>query len=130
LKIAPFSIYIFNGFSVLFRLIPSSCEISASRQKWKKIWCASRTHVNFPHIANKQFFTFHIFFIKIQSELLEILKKEKALKTLLKSSFMQNFNHSTHFWHSLKKIAILLFKETLKRLSKNSKLEYDISNSN
>jgi hypothetical protein len=60
----------------------------------KKIWCATRARVSFPQ--------FHIlrtsnFFQKDPKWTSRNFKKEKPLKTLLKSSFMQNFSSSTHF---------------------------------
>jgi hypothetical protein len=45
--------------------------------------------------------------------------------TLFRSSFMQNFSSSTHFWHFLKKISGF-FRKPLKRISKNSKFDYAI----
>jgi hypothetical protein len=62
------------------------------------------------------------FFRKIQSELLEILKRRKIL---LKSSIMQNVSSSTHFWHFFKKIPGV-FRKTLKQILKYSKPEYSI----
>jgi hypothetical protein len=48
------------------------------------------------------------------------------MKTLLKSSFMQNFSSSTHFRHFLKKISGF-FRKPLEQISKNPKFEYAIS---
>jgi hypothetical protein len=45
-------------------------------------------------------------------------KKEKALKTFSKSSFMQNFSSSTDFWLFFKKLSGF-FRKTLKRIQKN-----------
>jgi hypothetical protein len=67
-----------------------------------------------------------IFFQKDPKWTSQKFKKEKALKKLLKSSFMQNFRSSTHFWHFLKKIS-RFFRKPLKRISKNYKFEYAIS---
>jgi hypothetical protein len=64
-----------------------------------------------------------IFFQKDPKWTFRNFKKEKALKTLLKSSFMQNFSSSTHFFKKISRF----FRKPRKRISKNSKFEYAIS---
>jgi hypothetical protein len=53
----------------------------------KKVWCASRAR-----------------------------RKDKALKALLKSSFMQKISSSIHFWHFYKKLSGF-FRKQLEKLS-------------
>jgi hypothetical protein len=74
--------------------------------------------VNLPHIANYQ-----NFFQEDPKWISRNFKKEKALKTLFKSSFMQNFSPWTHFWNLFKKISGF-FRKPLQRISKYSKFEY------
>jgi hypothetical protein len=71
-----------------------------------KIWCASRAHVNFPHIANYQFF----FCRKILSELSKFQKGES----------FENIEKLIHVKFQLFNTFLTFFQEKIRIFQENS----------